>query len=727
MAGGDGQLNILNGGRRRKPVKIRHSPATVRRTKRSASHWLKPGRRTRRMSPSPDTFLKPEKKLFTRAEKWFFCYLKADLVGLLFFSGSLDRPPHNLRGVENLRKFLLCLYLIFVSIPVLAACSLAAEEVLAVEEEIVTGSRLYTDLGELPAPAYVIDRETIERSGASGLSDLLSKVPGIFSRSRSGNAQDEFIEIRGLTTELLILVDGVPYYKASHLAGAAAVDFRTLPLENIERIEIVKGAGSAIYGSMAAAGVVNIITRKPEEGEVSISFEGGTYNWKRAYFRASAAGEGLNAGAWYSHREEGQSPLLFYSGSSGDLEDKNLDHEHNSGGFTLAKGPWNMSYVLGQFSSEWTYGGYYQEQENDHSRFTLGWAEGPDRFILYRDQQDKDLLQDSAFGISETQVEDTAWGAEYSHLSFWKEALIAWGMTYRNEEMTYALPAWFISYHGSRENYAPFAEISFPFRELVVDLGLRYEIWDQEDAADYEELVPKVSISYQTPEGKLWYLSAGRFFAMPSLYELSYFDGWYATEPNLSLKPEEGWSYELGLKGNDEHGSWNVGLFYLEMDDKISIAPDWSQYINIAEFRSWGIESFRQWKLDPFWSLNFGFAWINAEEKADPSSSWTEEGTPQWDMDLAIDYEKGPFLGEVRFSYLVERKDERAGIGPLSQEDVLTVDALLRWDTDAGAITLSGYNIFDEEYYLQDYTSFGTTTRYYGPEARYYLSWNYRF
>ena len=155
--------------------------------------------------------------------------------------------------------------------------------------------------------------ETIERSGASKLCDLLSEVPGIFTRSRSGNAQDEFIEIRGLTTELLILVDGVPYYKASHLAGAAAVDFRTLPLENIERIEIVKGAGSAIYGSMAAAGVVNIITRKPEEGEIAISLEGGTLRLEAGIF------QGFGSRRWIScecmvlpqGRRRIPAPLLF--------------------------------------------------------------------------------------------------------------------------------------------------------------------------------------------------------------------------------------------------------------------------------------------------------------------------------------------------------------------------------------------------------------------------------
>src|SRR6056297_1405641 len=92
-----------------------------------------------------------------------------------------------------------------------------AEDLVNVSPEVVTGSRLYTNLDELPAPAYVLTRKEIEKSGASTLSQLLSKVPGISTRSRSGNTQGEFIEIRGLTTELLFLIDGVPYYKTSHV------------------------------------------------------------------------------------------------------------------------------------------------------------------------------------------------------------------------------------------------------------------------------------------------------------------------------------------------------------------------------------------------------------------------------------------------------------------------------------------------------------------------------
>ena len=154
------------------------------------------------------------------------------------------------------------------------------EEVVILEPEIVKGSRIYTSLEEIPAPTYVIDREEIEKNNAKKLSDILSSIPGIYITSRSGRAMEDNIKMRGLVTEVLILVDGVPYYNATHAAGAAAYDLRSIPVADIERIEVVKGAGSALYGSMAAAGVINIITRKPEGEGFSILGEVGADDWR---------------------------------------------------------------------------------------------------------------------------------------------------------------------------------------------------------------------------------------------------------------------------------------------------------------------------------------------------------------------------------------------------------------------------------------------------------------
>lgn len=627
-------------------------------------------------------------------------------------------------------KSLLRLWLIAAVAAAVGGCSLPAfaGDVVSADEEVVTGSRIYTDLKEIPAPTYVIDRDAIERSGAAKLSDLLSKVPGIYTRSRAGNTQDEFIEMRGLTTEMLFLVDGVPYYKASHLADAAAIDLRSLPIDDIERIEIVKGASSSVYGSMAAAGVINIITRKPEGTGATVSVEGGTDDYSKESVYAFASGEKVNAGIWYTHNEEGESPLLSYSSGGTTIKDKNIDYDGDAGGFSAGHGPWNLSATWGDYSSKWTYGGYDQDQKNDYSRYNFSWNDGINSFILYKDYQEKKLVQDSSYGVSRTDVEDNGWGAEFSRRTYWGDSLVSWGMAFRDEDMDYDYVSSYgkTPYDMSRTNYAPFVEASVPVGNVLMNLGMRYENWDQDDADDYDKLIPHIAFSYQTEGGNLWYLSAGRFFAMPSLYELTYY-GSPATIPNLSLKPEDGWNYEVGYKCSDAWGDWNVGLFYIEMDDKIDIKSDYSQYVNLAEFRSWGLEAMRNWKLSDAWNLGLGLTWMRPEEKDTGSSPWLKGGAPQWDINASLAYTRDLFSGEITVNYLGDRDDERAGIGPLSQEDVTTVDAMLQWKMGSGILRLSGYNIFDKDYYLQDLTNYGTTTRYYGGEARYYVTWQYKF
>ncbi len=619
-----------------------------------------------------------------------------------------------------MKKVFLTLGMVLFLVPSLA---FGQEEI---EPVVVTGSRIYTSLLEIPAPTYVIDRDEIERSGASKLSEILERIPGIYSRTRAGSAQEEFIEIRGLTTELLILVDGVPYYKASHVAGAASVDLRSLPLSEIERIEVVKGAGSALYGSMAAAGVINIITRKPEGTQANLSVTGGSYDHKEGTFSVSSEGELFNVRAWYSREEEGDSRLLQYIDHTGVKEDKNIDYTSDAAGLSLTRGPFAFSASWGEYNSRWTYGGYDNRQDNEYSRLALNWENERDRLIVYWNDQDKELFQDSQYGPTETAVDDTAWGLEYTKRAMWRDNLVSWGVAFRDEDMSYDMPLYKISYNLNRQNVAPFIEASKPIGDLLLNLGLRYEIWDQEDAPDYDEIIPKLSLVYQTLQGTTWYLTAGRFFAMPSLYELSYFDNWYALKPNADLKPEKGYSYELGAKGKDKRGSWNVGFFYMTMEDKINIAPDWSVYINVDEYRSWGVEALRSWPLSSLWSLQLGATWMNAEEKS-AGGAWIKGGTPEWDLDLSLAYDKEPFWGEVRLRYLGNREDERLGIGELSQGDVATVDAIVEYNAPRGTLRLAAYNILDKEYYLQDYTQWGTTTRYYGSERRVYLTWEHKF
>ncbi|NEZ03334.1 TonB-dependent receptor [Wenzhouxiangella sp. XN201] len=135
----------------------------------------------------------------------------------------------------------------------------------------VTGTRIRRDDLEGPAPVAVIDREAIERTGHTRLSDLLqefsasgSALNTAFNAPDQGGDGGERVSLRNLGPErTLVMVNGRRWVKATTQAGVAnAADLSTIPTAAIERIEILTGGASSVYGSDAIAGVINVITRK---------------------------------------------------------------------------------------------------------------------------------------------------------------------------------------------------------------------------------------------------------------------------------------------------------------------------------------------------------------------------------------------------------------------------------------------------------------------------------
>ncbi len=134
---------------------------------------------------------------------------------------------------------------------------------------LVTASKLPTSLRETTRSAIVIDQKTIEQNVGKDLSQLLNEYSGITVNGAFSNpGKDKAIYIQGAPLKYtLILVDGQPVNDPSGNGGI--IDLRAIPLANVERIELVKGSMSTLYGSDAIAGVINIISRKPAKDQVS--------------------------------------------------------------------------------------------------------------------------------------------------------------------------------------------------------------------------------------------------------------------------------------------------------------------------------------------------------------------------------------------------------------------------------------------------------------------------
>lgn len=130
-------------------------------------------------------------------------------------------------------------------------------------ETVVIASRVATPVTDVIADVSIIDREALERAGQSSLRDILAQQPGIQMGSNGSYRSNSSIFLRGASnSQTIVLIDGVRVGSAT--SGGAS--FENLPLARIERIEILRGAASALYGPDAVGGVIQIFTREPADG-----------------------------------------------------------------------------------------------------------------------------------------------------------------------------------------------------------------------------------------------------------------------------------------------------------------------------------------------------------------------------------------------------------------------------------------------------------------------------
>ena len=149
-----------------------------------------------------------------------------------------------------------------------------APEPSAAEEMVVTGSRLkQVSSFSAAAPVQVMDRKELEQTGATNIADVVTYLTVAQGSGSQGAGSQSFgtvsINLRGLGEgATLVLLNGrrLPLSGAYNPKGQQFVDLATIPLVAVERVEILKGGASAIYGSDAVAGVINIITRKNFDG-----------------------------------------------------------------------------------------------------------------------------------------------------------------------------------------------------------------------------------------------------------------------------------------------------------------------------------------------------------------------------------------------------------------------------------------------------------------------------
>ncbi|MBD9485280.1 TonB-dependent receptor [Pseudomonas sp. PDM14] len=224
-----------------------------------------------------------------------------------------------------------------------------------------------------PASVQVIDRQQIDDTAATSLLDLLRAQAGMQIRDTMGDGNRAVISLRGFgenaTNNTLVLVDGRRLNQPT-LAGPA---LNSVPLANIERIEIVRGAGTVLYGDQAVGGVINIVTRAPLENE--------------AYLETSRGSHDLEAYRGHVSQQLGAGFSLFASG-----ETRNADNyrDHNNGNYSNAFARLRYDHASGH--------ALYEYQSIDDELLH------PDSLTLAQRREDRKQSLSTAWNDSKTQV-----------------------------------------------------------------------------------------------------------------------------------------------------------------------------------------------------------------------------------------------------------------------------------------------------------------------------------
>jgi len=441
-----------------------------------------------------------------------------------------------------------------------------AEDEGPVFEVEVIGFRDPDDPGTAPASVSVITETEIERSGSRNLMDLLVREPGVWVARQGGLGFGGNVSIRGFggspPTQLAVLLDGHPTQMGimGHILPTSYL------LDNVRRVEIMRGPAGALHGHMALGGVINIATRGPNDEEDNGAFSAtrGSFNtWSAQLWAREAndrSGYRFQLGRLNTN---GDHPFARYDG-----ENYSLAVDHRLGGnWDLAFRSQRLLYttfdqreVANAFAEGREPNFIAQDYDRGDYDLELTHKEGDRRTTikLYRTEGDHEF--DDGF-----HSQDCGQGLMLSQRSPVGRGRALWGIDYGGYGGDIFGPPQLARSFSRRESAFYFILDHPVGRECQLSGGFRHV-----DTEDFDvEILPLLGIT--RPLAHEWTLFAGarRGYRVPSFRELFLFG-----INNPDLEPEAGWQYEVGArKLLADGGQFEVSLFRIDADNLILLRP----------------------------------------------------------------------------------------------------------------------------------------------------------
>ncbi|MFH1005889.1 MAG: TonB-dependent receptor [Candidatus Latescibacterota bacterium] len=502
----------------------------------------------------------------------------------------------------------------FLSILACGLCSVASAQevpIYKLDPIIVTASRIPSTFSQRLRSVLVITREEIENAHVQSVQDLLEYASGVDVRQRGPHGIQADVGIRGGTFEqTLILIDGIKL--SDPQTGHHNLDI-PLRVVDVERIEILKGHGARLYGPNAFGGVINFITRRGERTSTGVDAVAGDHGLYGAGLSVSHAFDhfrhflsvSTRRSAGYRHNTDFETYNGYYRltadvGSSAiDISAGLVDKEFGANGF-----------YSNLFPEQWehTTTGFLHAGANlGNSRISFSprvyWRSHEDDFLLdredpqfYRNQHSKE-----GYGFECQSLLHSEWGTS----------------AFGGEVAADRIESSNLGNHARTRGGVSLEHRFNPAKRVSVTLGANaygYSDWGW-------NIWPGMDLGFQATETWSVRSSFGRSFRVPTYTDL------YYTSPtnrgNPDLKPEEAWTYEAGLKWQEEKVGADFGVFRREGSDLIDWVradPDSSwEAFNISRVNTNGVEiSF--WlnsvnlKVVPIERVKMGYTFLDSDK-----------------------------------------------------------------------------------------------------------------
>lgn len=511
------------------------------------------------------------------------------------------------------------------------------EAPILLDEIVVTATKTPRVLKDAPLPVAVIGQREIDREHADTVAEVVDHVPGVTLMPNGFTRAS--VSIHGLPKEYaLVLVDGQRQY-GRH---ADAVDLETIPTEAIERIELVKGPSSVLYGSDAVAGIINVITRSglssPTLDLYASGGSGDSYTFRGRLGGALLGWQHHLAGSWNTSDYMGEG-YGFHNLNLRLTSQKTLRKDHL---LRVEMGHFGEQTEEMPSTDNFTGGHYLDDAVKDGQ---IGWswqASGSSQWnavVYYYDQHRRDARP----GRDPREWDRVNTRAEVQNTTRFGEHTLTGGIEARLDYIEYTL----IEEKKHQQISSFFVQDEWKGSEtLTAVLAARIDYHDRWGMG----VVPRAGVALRPSVSTTVRLSGGTSFRAPSLsdlYEQQYYHPWgggFWLGGNPDLKPERSVGANVDAEYLADTAALSVGLFYNHLTDRIAQEDTGEEIngkavrrlVNKEEAISRGVEIQVRWLPRAGLRTKLAYTYLYTEDKA---TGLVFDYSPKHTVDVGVSWE----------------------------------------------------------------------------------------